>query len=84
MIKSLGGKVAIAWCGDEFGYAPDVPVFSTSRNYCKYSGSSRPASSFNCMQLPTPENHNKQRICWCHKAGYLYLFVHNIILVILL
>ena len=71
IIKELGGTISTTSCSGEYGTASDVPVYSSSQNYCLFSNSSRSASTFNCTSLPNPENHNKQRICWCHSAGYL-------------
>ena len=70
-------------CDDGYPNGKDVPNLSTKKEFCYFGSSTRSKSTFDCNVRPAPRNLKKQRICWCQKAGYLYLFVHNIILVIL-
>ena len=71
LIVNLGATTSAAWCDDIYENIPTVPMYTP--NKCFYSASSRPLSTFDCGENPTPQNDNRRRLCWCHPPGNVYI-----------
>ena len=68
MIENFGGDFSKKYCSGTYGNSPDVPVFSSTHNFCLFSRPGKSRSKFDCSASPTPVSQNKKRICYCHES----------------
>ena len=69
LVKTLGGIISATSCSGQYGTAKDVPLYSTSDDFCLLSNKARQLSSFDYKMVPIPLSEKKRRLCWCHDSG---------------